>query len=345
MTTIAKLNLMTFIFFFLFSNMILAQRSYNVSGAGEDISSEPHNEPNGIYVEDIGEDYPEGQGYAIFKRSGDHSNVYHIRYEPDMFAWVIYSQDHDWLFRSGYSVEDLPPQNGWYKPTEPDSDWELFVNGILPAPTVTEIGSLPVELTVFSARISLEGIVLSWITESETDNLGFILERSEDSSMTWVEISSYLSNYTMQGQGNTSATTTYQFLDFNIQPNQTYVYRLSDVSIEGVKTTHDPLEITYDINQNNIPKSTTLNPAYPNPFNPETKISYHLAKETEVTLTVVDLNGRHVKDLFIGSQLAGSYNIYWNSKDTAGKAAASGIYILILKTVDVIKTQRVTLMR
>jgi hypothetical protein len=52
--------------------------------------------------------------------------------------------------------------------------------------------------------------LLGWITESEVDNLEFILERSEIGA-SWTTIAYYLTNDALNGRGNTSSRTEYSF--------------------------------------------------------------------------------------------------------------------------------------
>ena len=53
------------------------------------------------------------------------------------------------------------------------------------------------------------------------------------------------------------------------------------------------------------PKETALLPNYPNPFNPETWIPYHLAHAADVQITIYDLRGVVVRELNLGHQQAG----------------------------------------
>jgi hypothetical protein len=71
--------------------------------------------------------------------------------------------------------------------------------------------SLPVELTSFTARQEGKFLMLKWVTESELDNLGFILERRTiaDSSAGWVELANYLTHSELQGQGSVTTRTDY----------------------------------------------------------------------------------------------------------------------------------------
>ncbi len=80
-----------------------------------------------------------------------------------------------------------------------------------------------------------------------------------------------------------------------------------------------------------IPKETVLLPNYPNPFNPETWIPYHLAKEADVTLTIYDTSGQVIRQFGLGHQAAGRYQnrnraIYWNGKNEFGEQVVSGVY-------------------
>jgi hypothetical protein len=77
-----------------------------------------------------------------------------------------------------------------------------------------------------------------------------------------------------------------------------------------------------------LPKQFMLEPNFPNPFNPETQIAYHLPEAAIVKLAVYNTLGQKVKMLVNGSQPGGSYHIQWNGRDDAGEVLASGIYFL-----------------
>ena len=86
-----------------------------------------------------------------------------------------------------------------------------------------------------------------------------------------------------------------------------------------------------------IPDTTALLPNYPNPFNPETWIPYHLATDAEVTLTIYDVRGGVVRTLTLGHQPAGVYETrhraaYWDGRNQIGEPVASGVYFYTLST-------------
>ncbi len=80
-----------------------------------------------------------------------------------------------------------------------------------------------------------------------------------------------------------------------------------------------------------VPEKTTLLPNYPNPFNPETWIPYHLAEPADVTLTIYAIDGTVVRRLALGHQAAGYYQrksraAYWDGRNELGERVASGVY-------------------
>jgi hypothetical protein len=69
----------------------------------------------------------------------------------------------------------------------------------------------------------------------------------------------------------------------------------------------------------------------PNPFNPNTWVSYELVNAARVRLTVHDVLGREVRALYGGRQDAGAQRILWDGRDDRGHQVASGVYWLRLE--------------
>ena len=98
------------------------------------------------------------------------------------------------------------------------------------------------------------------------------------------------------------------------------------------------------------PEKTTLLPNYPNPFNPETWIPYHLAQEVEVAITIYDTKGTLVRRLALGNQSAGHYAergkaAYWDGRNERGEAVASGIYIYQFRAGDYAASRRMVIVK
>ena len=92
------------------------------------------------------------------------------------------------------------------------------------------------------------------------------------------------------------------------------------------------------------PDKTALLANYPNPFNPETWIPYHLGKSANVQITVYDAYGTAIRHLELGHQSAGYYTgrsqaAYWDGCNDFGEHVSSGIYFYQLQA-DTVSTMR-----
>lgn len=94
--------------------------------------------------------------------------------------------------------------------------------------------------------------------------------------------------------------------------------------------------------RNIIPTKYNLKPAYPNPFNPMTTISYAVPLDMagELSLQVFDLKGRLIETLVQGNVQPGSHTIHWNAAQFP-----SGMYFVQLKAEKFSKTQKLILLK
>ena len=119
------------------------------------------------------------------------------------------------------------------------------------------------------------------------------------------------------------------------------------VTVDDVKNSTIQLEelIAYE-----IPAETELLRNYPNPFNPETWIPYHLSEDADVNLTIYDINGEVVRDIDVGHQTAAKYDtrakaIYWDGRNRFGEQVASGIYFYSLSAGDFSGTRKMVILK
>ncbi|NQV18847.1 MAG: T9SS type A sorting domain-containing protein [Armatimonadetes bacterium] len=81
-----------------------------------------------------------------------------------------------------------------------------------------------------------------------------------------------------------------------------------------------------------VPTITKLNGNYPNPFNPETTISFSLKELSHVSLEIYNIRGQKVKTL-IDDELEAKYHaVVWNGRDDSDRAVSSGVYFYKFKT-------------
>jgi hypothetical protein len=93
------------------------------------------------------------------------------------------------------------------------------------------------------------------------------------------------------------------------------------------------------------PVATRLGGIYPNPFNPQTTISFTLNRPQKTDVSVYDLNGRLLSVLVSRTYDAGSHSVIWNGKDASGRAVPSGTYLVRLSTGSAAEAQKVMLLK
>jgi len=94
-----------------------------------------------------------------------------------------------------------------------------------------------------------------------------------------------------------------------------------------------------------IPQKIRLFHNYPNPFNTDTIIKFHLPQADHVQLRIFNLSGKEVITLLNKNIEAGEEQVKWNGKDQNGDAVSSGIYFICLKINESIATRKVLLIR
>jgi Secretion system C-terminal sorting domain len=84
----------------------------------------------------------------------------------------------------------------------------------------------------------------------------------------------------------------------------------------------------------------TLFPAYPNPFNNSTTISFNLAEFTNVELDIYNITGEKIENLLNQQMEPGLHKISWNADNFS-----SGIYLYEIKTRDHMITRKLILLK
>ena len=100
---------------------------------------------------------------------------------------------------------------------------------------------------------------------------------------------------------------------------------------------------TSDINP--MPLDHKLYPAYPNPFNPVITLSYYLASDGFVNITIYDMMGRKINILENGPQTAGHAEVQWNAMNDRGQAVSAGVYLYKIQVGDKMDTRKIVLLK
>ena len=145
----------------------------------------------------------------------------------------------------------------------------------------------------------------------------------------------------------------------SLHPQSLEILTAADVQLWLIQVQH--LSLTDATSQRGIifleqllaaltPKETALLHNYPNPFNPETWIPYHLSKDAEVTLTIYAVDGQVVRRLALGHQPAGMYQnrsraAHWDGKNDVGESVASGIYFYQLQANNISLLRKMVILK
>ena len=110
------------------------------------------------------------------------------------------------------------------------------------------------------------------------------------------------------------------------------------------------LNVLKSILPERLPTQTQLLANYPNPFNPETWIPYHLSQDSEVVVRIYDTTGKIVRTLDLGFQSFGYYvgrdkSAYWDGRTENGELVSSGTYFYQLETDQYSETRKMVILK
>nr|WP_294898243.1 T9SS type A sorting domain-containing protein [uncultured Pedobacter sp.] len=180
---------------------------------------------------------------------------------------------------------------------------------------------LPVKLSSFTGKSTLNGAQLSWTTASEKDNNHFDVLRSEDGKSF-----SKIGEVAVAGNGNSDATLNYSYLDKNAAKGANY-YKLNQVDNNGKSEEFGPVVVTV----NGEPADLSV---YANRASGQIKVNVYANQNGEAMLNIYDANGRTLASKNVALQ-AGNNEISLNSL-----SAGAGLHIASLKLDGVTLTKK-----
>jgi hypothetical protein len=266
--------------------------------------------------------------------------------EPDIGIGWKTSLEH-WEDDAVYGIP-----GEWYELISPTTGESLDL-----AFVITNDDQVPVQLSSFTAAYSNGTSTLFWTTQSESNNIGWNVFRSENDNL---EESMQINFDLIPGAGTTSEPTDYVFEDdHEVVANEEYWYWLESVENSGETETYGPISLVIpeDGDEPDIPEIPDiygLHQNYPNPFNPLadvrsaiTRISYMMDTDCTGTLKIYNLKGEEIVTLFADLELRADEKGYveWNGKDESAKLIPSGVYIYELNTDNRNYTRKLIIIR
>jgi parallel beta-helix repeat protein len=190
----------------------------------------------------------------------------------------------------------------------------------------------PIVLASFSASANSGNVTLSWITASQINCFGWVVQRLTGQGA-FVDLNAAAP---VQAQGTGYENQSYSFTDQMVQAGQ-YSYRLKQIGLDNSASYSNPITVTVS---SATVKEFSLSQNYPNPFNPQTSIVFSLPEAGAVKLAIYDLTGRMVQVLVSGFQSAGQHNVAWRAD-----GLSSGTYMYRLEAGQQIITKQLVLVK
>jgi hypothetical protein len=188
--------------------------------------------------------------------------------------------------------------------------------------------ALPVSLIDFSATLQENRVMIRWQTASETENRAFRIYRNGDMLIE------------LEGAGCSSEPRFYSWTDLHIVPGRTYTYVLADVGMDNMEKRHHNMAESIKVTKGNVNRHYSVNPACPNPFNPQTKIPLNLTKGARVGVRLCDVSGHTVPMPDPTWMGPGSHTI-----NIDGSKLGTGIYLVYIRIDDDVEVQKIVLMK
>ena len=191
--------------------------------------------------------------------------------------------------------------------------------------------SLPVELSIFTVQYLNNTPTLYWVTQSETDNIGWYIYRNNENDFS---SAGRITNYLISGYGTTTEQHSYLYKDNDliVHSGDIYWYWIQNIDFGGQINTYDPHKLIIpniepEHYEPEIPIEYRLQSS-PNPANFSTTISFTINKSTFAEISIYNILGELVKTLpMVITTEDEKSEVYWDGKDENGNTVKDGIYL------------------
>jgi len=115
---------------------------------------------------------------------------------------------------------------------------------------------------------------------------------------------------------------------------------ITDLDYQSDYSQYDCSANLLSSNKNIIPQNFGIHQIYPNPFNPTIAIDYSLTQNSDVQISIYDINGRLITTLIHEFQIEGYHSITWDAA-----SYSSGIYFLNMSAGEIAETKKIVLIK
>jgi uncharacterized protein (TIGR02145 family) len=254
-------------------------------------------------------------------------------YRNDPANCTIYGGFYQW-------AEAVQYKNGATNTTSPNPAFTGNVQGICPSgwhiPTYAEFTTLSNAVGGDANKLKREDQGAGLGIGTNTSGFSALLSGYRKYDSTFHDLGN---NPGFWSTSEFSATTAD---DMGLYFSDSYIRDYKDIKADGfgVRCIKNEPTVINDHSNNTIPKSIDLLQNFPNPFNPNTTISFTLPERTRVVLNVYNELGEKVVVLFDGEKAAGFHSVEWNASKFV-----SGVYYYELKTEKFTSVKKLVLMK
>ncbi|MBU1937957.1 T9SS type A sorting domain-containing protein [bacterium] len=238
----------------------------------------------------------------------------------------------DWEMSNFELIEDLPLEAGTYYISNSYYSSQATTCGLISILIVSDT-HLPVELSSFEAIAGDRRVTLNWTTASEHDNDFFEIQRRTLKN-TWTTIAQ------IDAAGNSQTAINYSYIDRAVINGTAYTYHLVSRDVNGTINEYGATGIVEASPDAPMPMEYALDQNFPNPFNPQTNISYSLMEAGFVSLKVYNIMGQEVATLVEKEMQAGRYTVAF-----AANNLPSGVYMYQLQVNDFSANRKMLLLK
>ncbi len=190
--------------------------------------------------------------------------------------------------------------------------------------TAQSLTPLPVELMLFDATPEKDFISLNWTTASEKNNLGFEIQRSEESLQHFEKIDF------VHGNGSTTEMHEYLFKDRNVSFNKKYFYRLKQVDFNGGGNFSNVVVAR-------LTKDDFSFYVFNDPESSATNLLYYLKEPGDISIELFDVMGQKVQTIYERSKEKGNHVL---NLSNSGTLKSDGIYLVKMIVNDQVQSKR-----
>jgi Big-like domain-containing protein/K319-like protein/type IX secretion system substrate protein/PKD domain-containing protein len=198
-----------------------------------------------------------------------------------------------------------------------ESIWEPVIY------TNSMIAYLQIEMT------DSEGMILAAFAGEECRGVARILEYNGINISTMVVNSEY------------SEEISFKIYD----PESRDVYECNEVIISEPGEDYTGMPVLTVTREDDVVMVNGITSIYPNPFNPETSISFHLETDEMVSVKVYNVRGQLIKTILDNELSAGDHILTWNGKNEHNTCCTSGVYFVSFRAGSMQEVQKVILMK